>query len=157
MDLDAWINDPPSESEDESVITEARYDNTGLFYGGNTDNHNPNAYNNDTSSYQKQKNYVEPTADELEQQRQSRKQSEQINPFYLKDTKKTKLQQKVFIGIMIDKSQTLDYGVGGIIFFLSQFCPSIQGDRHRKNVLFDLRQLIIRYLSSGYLKLRGRD
>ncbi|UJR09107.1 hypothetical protein I4U23_013354 [Adineta vaga] len=85
LDLDAWINEPPSESEDESV---------GLFYENNEDSYNSNSYMNDTSTYQKTKNYVEPTSDELEQQRESRKQSEKMNPFYLKDTKKSKSTSK---------------------------------------------------------------
>jgi AP-3 complex subunit delta-1 len=80
LDLDAWINDPPSESEDESIPNNPRYDNTGLFSGND----------NITSEYHKPKIYVEPTTEELEKQRESRKQSEQMNPFYLKDTKKTK-------------------------------------------------------------------
>ncbi|CAF1227393.1 unnamed protein product [Rotaria sp. Silwood1] len=94
LDLDAWINDPPSESEDESVTTSSRYDNKGLFYGDNGDNYNSNSYYGDTLGYQKSKKYIEPTAEELEKQRESRKQSEQMNPFYLKDSKKSKLTQK---------------------------------------------------------------
>ncbi len=85
MDLDAWINDPPSESEDESVPSNPRYDNTGGLFSGD----------NVTPEYHKPKTYVEPTTEELEKQRESRKQSEQMNPFYLKDTKKTKSTHKV--------------------------------------------------------------
>ncbi len=88
--MDAWINDPPSDSEDESVTTNSRNDNSGLFYGGNGENYNQDSYHNDTSSYQKTRNYTEPTVEELEKQRETRKQTEQMNPFYLKDTKKTK-------------------------------------------------------------------
>ncbi|CAF0909312.1 unnamed protein product [Adineta ricciae] len=94
LDLDAWINEPPSESEDESVVSETHYDNKGLFYGNSENSYSSNSYANEASSYQKTKNYVEPTADELEQQRESRKQSEQMNPFYLKDTKKSKATPK---------------------------------------------------------------
>ncbi len=89
MDLDAWINDPPSESEDESISTNSRYDNTGFYPGGSTENYVP--------EYQNTKKYVEPTTEELEKQRESRKQSEKINPFYIKDTKKPKLTQNVLI------------------------------------------------------------
>ena len=84
MDLDAWINDPPSESEDESVPNITRYEKSGLFSGENT-----------VPEYQKVKNYVEPSVEELEKQRESRKQSEQLNPFYLKDAKKSKSIQEI--------------------------------------------------------------
>ncbi|CAF1217682.1 unnamed protein product [Adineta steineri] len=94
LDLDAWINDPPSESEDESVTTDSRHDNSGFFYGKHEENYSSNSYSNETSNYQQPRNYVEPTTDELEKQRESRKQSENMNPFYLKDSKKTKLTQK---------------------------------------------------------------
>ena len=79
LDLDAWINEPPSESEDESTSNNSRYDNSGLFGGENV-----------APEPQRSKVYVEPTTEELEKQRESRKQSERMNPFYLKDTKKTK-------------------------------------------------------------------
>jgi len=83
LDLDAWINDPPSESEDESMPT-----NSQEFF--------PDRYTeNSIPEYQKTRNYVEPTTEELEKQRETRKQSEQTNPFYLKDTKKTKSTQQV--------------------------------------------------------------
>ncbi|CAF2159774.1 unnamed protein product [Rotaria magnacalcarata] len=94
LDLDAWINDPPSESEDESPSTNTRYDSKGLFDGDEVDNNNSNAYSADKYSYQKAKPYAELTTEELEKQRESRKQSEQMNPFYLKDTKKTKSTQQ---------------------------------------------------------------
>ncbi|CAF5062429.1 unnamed protein product, partial [Rotaria sp. Silwood1] len=35
LNLDAWINDSPSDSEDESVTTSSHYDNKDLFYGDN--------------------------------------------------------------------------------------------------------------------------
>ena len=88
MDLDGWINDPPSDSEDESITASSHYDNKDLFYGDNGENSNSNLYSGVTLSYQKSKKYIEPTAEELEKQRESRKQSEQMNPFYLKDSKK---------------------------------------------------------------------
>ncbi|CAF4457832.1 unnamed protein product, partial [Adineta steineri] len=46
LDLDAWINDPPSESEDESVTTDSRHDNSGFFYGKHEDNYSSNSYSN---------------------------------------------------------------------------------------------------------------
>ncbi|CAF2526332.1 unnamed protein product [Rotaria sp. Silwood2] len=98
LDLDAWINDPPSDSEDESVTTSSRYyDNNSLFYGDNGENYNLNSYSGETVNYQKSKKYVEPTVEELEHQRESRKQSEQMNPFYLKDSKKPKSAEKTEI------------------------------------------------------------
>ncbi|CAF1176469.1 unnamed protein product [Rotaria sordida] len=92
LNLDAWINDPPSDSEDESITTSSHYDNKDLFYGDNGENYN--SYSSETLSYQKSKKYIEPTPEELEKQRESRKQSEQMNPFYLKDSKKPKLTQQ---------------------------------------------------------------
>ncbi|CAF1469568.1 unnamed protein product [Rotaria sordida] len=85
LDLDGWINDPQSDSEDESITTSSYYDNKGLFYDDNGENSNSNSYSGDTLSYQKSKKYIEPTAEELEKQRESKKQSEQMNPFNLKD------------------------------------------------------------------------
>ena len=102
MDLDAWINDPPSDSEDEAVPTTAHFENNhnqSLFSGDNKDNYyhgsNLDSYSGDSSSYNQSKTYVELTSDELEKQRESRKQSEKMNPFYLKDSAKSKLTQKV--------------------------------------------------------------
>ncbi|CAF1456580.1 unnamed protein product, partial [Rotaria sordida] len=60
----------------------------GLFYDDNGENSNSNSYSGDTLSYQRSKKYIEPTAEELEKQRESKKQSKQMNPFYLKDSKK---------------------------------------------------------------------
>ncbi len=102
MDLDAWINDPPSESEDESTATNARggafsEKTSGLFYGDTSgDNYyhgsNLDSHTGGSSAYQKPKSYVEPTPEELEKQRESRKQSQKMNPFYLKDSSKTPLK-----------------------------------------------------------------
>lgn len=81
--MDAWINDPPSESEDEAIMANI----TEFFPNKNSESYAP--------EYQKTKNYVEPTQEELDKQRETRKQSEQTNPFYLKDAKKTKPIEKV--------------------------------------------------------------
>jgi hypothetical protein len=101
LDLDAWINDPPSESEEESVPKNISYenkDNKNLFYGESYyHGSNLDSYSGDGSDYQKSKNYVEPSSEELEKQRETRKQSEKMNPFYLKDSSKTKLTQQVCI------------------------------------------------------------
>ncbi|CAF1557455.1 unnamed protein product [Rotaria sordida] len=75
-------------SEDESITTSSSYDNKGLFYDDDGENSNSNSYSGDTLSYHKSKKYIESTAEELEKQRESKKQSEQMNPFYLKDLKK---------------------------------------------------------------------
>lgn len=105
LDLDAWINDPPSESEDETVPdknTSFQYNNNnrnndqGTFYGesyyhaSNLDTHGASG-----SDYQQSKKYVEPTAEELENQRELRKQSEKMNPYYLDKTSKAKPTEKV--------------------------------------------------------------
>ncbi|CAF4034246.1 unnamed protein product [Rotaria sordida] len=68
------INDPQSDSEDESITTSSYYDNKGLFYDDNGENSNSNSYSGDTLNYQRSKKYIEPTAEELEKQRESKKQ-----------------------------------------------------------------------------------
>ena len=101
LDLDAWINEPPSESEDESVPTQARYENTNqnLFSGDKRDNFyhgsNLDSYPGEGSSQGPTKTYAEPSSDELKKQRENRKESEKMNPFYLKDTGKSKATSKV--------------------------------------------------------------
>lgn len=103
MDLDAWINDPPSESEDETVSTNTfetkttttnNNNNSTLFsgesyyHGSNLDSHG--------GDYQKTKNYVELTNEELEKHRVARKESQNMNPYYVKDSSKAKLTQQVY-------------------------------------------------------------
>jgi hypothetical protein len=91
LDLDAWINDPPSESEDESTATvNTRFEtsntnsinNTSLFsgdngenyyHGSNLDSHGGGGSGGDSASYSKSKTYAEPTSEELGKQRESRK------------------------------------------------------------------------------------
>lgn len=85
MDLDAWINEPPSDSEDETPAMQPRHENHTFFSSESA----PSA------EYSKAKVYVEPSNEELAKQRESRKQSEQMNPFYLKDTKKNKVTSQV--------------------------------------------------------------
>ncbi|CAF4263705.1 unnamed protein product, partial [Rotaria sordida] len=63
LDLNAWINDPPSDSEDELITISSHYDNKDLFYGNNGENSNSNLYSGVTLSYQKSKKYIEPTAE----------------------------------------------------------------------------------------------
>lgn len=93
MDLDAWINEPPSESEDETPVINIRSENNILFSG---------------EPSPKAKVYVEPSHEELAKQRESRKQSEQMNPFYLKDTKKTKAISQVGETEMMTKEDTIE-------------------------------------------------
>jgi len=74
LDLDAWINDPPSESEEEDEEEEKPTDvfvKTTNDYGGPVD----------------KKPTYQPTEEELTQQRESRKFEQQMNPHYLKDVK----------------------------------------------------------------------
>ncbi|CAF4238906.1 unnamed protein product [Rotaria sordida] len=61
-------------SEDESITTSSSYDNKGLFYDDDGENSNSNSYSGDTLSYHKSKKYIESTAEELEKQRESKKQ-----------------------------------------------------------------------------------
>lgn len=101
MDLDAWINEPPSESEDESVPTQARYENTSqnLFSGNKRENFyhgsNLDSYSGEGSGHAPTKTYAEPSNEELKKQRENRKESEKMNPFYLKDSGKSKAASKV--------------------------------------------------------------
>ena len=104
LDLDAWINDPPSESEDEAVPASTRQEfqsDRSLFSGGDQSESYYHGSNLDTqgadggSGYSRSTTYVEPSTEELEQQRESRKQSEKLNPFYLKDSGKAKAAKKV--------------------------------------------------------------
>jgi hypothetical protein len=104
LDLDAWINDPPSESDEESVPKNTHSDtnNQSLFYGESYyHGSNLDSYGGDGSDYQKSKNYVVQTTEEVEKQRETRKQSEKMNPFYLKDSSKAKLPQTVCIQIRL--------------------------------------------------------
>jgi len=111
LDLDAWINDPPSESEDESVPTNIHDNNNknnnnqSLFYGESYyHGSNLDSYSGDGTDYQKSKNYVEPSAEELEKQRETRKESQKMNPFYLKDSSKAKLPLTVDIKMHLESN-----------------------------------------------------
>jgi len=84
LDLDAWINDPPSESEDESVPA-AQFDNSKAgsnIFAGESYYHGSSQ---DSPNYRKT-TYVEPTAEELETRRKTRRESENMNPYYIKPT-----------------------------------------------------------------------
>jgi len=97
LDLDAWINDPPSESEDESSSKNGQYDtnsnrnlfsgdqNESYYHGGQLDSHGL-----ETSGYNKPKNYTDPSEEELAERRESRKRREKADPYYLADKPKSK-------------------------------------------------------------------
>ncbi len=114
LDLDAWINDPPSEDEDESVRTNTQFDTNN-----NNDNSSQNLFQGESyyhgsnldsyggSDYQKSTNYVEPSTEELEKKRETRKQSEKLNPFYLKDSPKAKLTENVCFKPLSNRSNLI--------------------------------------------------
>ena len=97
--MDAWINDPPSESEDESVPSNTQYitNNTqSLFSGDHQENYYHSSNLDSYGGEQKNRTYVELSTEEMDKKRESRKQSEKINPFYIKNSSKGKLTQKVY-------------------------------------------------------------
>ncbi|CAK9807259.1 AP-3 complex subunit delta-1 [Anthophora plagiata] len=70
LDLDSWINDPPSESSDSEDL-----DMNDIFIKTEKTN----------DSYSKRE-FNEPTAEELQKRREARKLEQQNNPHYLKGT-----------------------------------------------------------------------
>merc|ERR1711971_1110418 len=86
LDLDAWINEPPSESEPDS---EDSADENGY---GNVGNDNvfgvPGGASSNKSTPSK-KAYVEPSEEELQKSRQERTALQNSNPNYLKGTVKS--------------------------------------------------------------------
>ena len=70
LDLDSWINDPPSESSDSEDM-----DMNDIFVKSEKVG----------DSYNKRQSY-EPTAEELEIRREARKLEQQNNPHYLKNS-----------------------------------------------------------------------
>lgn len=70
LDLDSWINDPPSESSDEEDL-----DMNDIFVRSEKN-----------SEYGGKKITVEPTVEELERKREARKIEQENNPHYLKTT-----------------------------------------------------------------------
>ncbi|KAG8038163.1 hypothetical protein G9C98_006488 [Cotesia typhae] len=69
LDLDTWINDPPSETSDEEDL-----DMNDIFV------------KSEKSEYGARKVSVEPTAEELQRRREARKLEQENNPHYLKTT-----------------------------------------------------------------------
>ncbi|CAG5081344.1 Similar to Ap3d1: AP-3 complex subunit delta-1 (Mus musculus) [Cotesia congregata] len=69
LDLDTWINDPPSETSDEEDL-----DMNDIFV------------KSEKSEYAGRKVSVEPTAEELQKRREARKLEQENNPHYLKTT-----------------------------------------------------------------------
>merc|ERR1712172_192623 len=86
LDLDAWINEPPSESEPDS---EDSADENGY---GNVGNDNvfgvPGGASSNRSTPSK-KVYVEPSEEEIQKSRQDRTALQNSNPNYLKGTVKS--------------------------------------------------------------------
>lgn len=76
LDLDQWINDPPSESSDDER------DRTNVFVS--VDERTRSAYNEDY------KKTVEPTEEELQKMKVQRKLEQENNPNYLKPSAKQK-------------------------------------------------------------------
>lgn len=73
MDLNSWINDPPSESSDSEDL-----DMNDIFIKAEKPN----------DSYSKRE-FSEPSLEELERRREARKLEQENNPHYLKDSFKT--------------------------------------------------------------------
>jgi AP-3 complex subunit delta-1 len=73
LDLDAWINEPPSESEGEEVPSEVFVTSAAEFYGEKPE-----------------KPTYQPTEEELTKQREARKVEQDLNPHYLKPSSKVK-------------------------------------------------------------------
>ncbi|XP_008558668.1 AP-3 complex subunit delta-1 [Microplitis demolitor] len=69
LDLDTWINDPPSETSDEEDL-----DMNDIFV------------KSEKSEYSGRKVSVEPTVEELQRRREARKLEQENNPHYLKTT-----------------------------------------------------------------------
>merc|ERR1711971_775526 len=82
LDLDAWINEPPSESEPDS---EDSADENGY---GNVGNDNVFGVPGSNKSTPSKKAYVEPSEEELQKSRQDRTPLQNSNPNYLKGTVK---------------------------------------------------------------------
>ncbi|KAK7071500.1 AP-3 complex subunit delta-1, partial [Halocaridina rubra] len=72
LDLDAWINDPPSESEDEEE--EEEVGKADIFV------------KSDASSKDRRKEKYEPTEDELQKLRDARRAEQACNPYYVKSS-----------------------------------------------------------------------
>ena len=105
MDLDKWINDPPSESEDESVPNNTPFatinNDQGTFYGESYYS-GSNLDSNSGTDYQKATSYVELSNEELEERRLARAQSNKLNPFILKDSTKPKALERVWRNFLIE-------------------------------------------------------
>lgn len=78
LDLDKWINSPPSDSSDDEPVR------SSIFTFGGDEHRGDYGYQND------KKAYVEPTEEELEQRREQRKVEQAHNPHYLKMDSNTK-------------------------------------------------------------------
>lgn len=88
LDLDSWINDPPSESSDSEDV-----DMNDIFVKAEKGSDN-----------QTKRQSYEPTAEELEIRREARKFEQQNNPHYLKNSKSSRNKKITFY----DKSDNND-------------------------------------------------
>lgn len=88
LDLDSWINDPPSDSSDSEEM-----DMNEIFV--KTDEVNDDIHDRSQS--------YEPSLEELESRREARKLEQQNNPHYLKNSKSVQKKLKFY-----DKSDNKD-------------------------------------------------
>ncbi|CAG7729876.1 unnamed protein product [Allacma fusca] len=86
LDLDKWINDPPSESEEED---DEEVDSTqGVFV-----NHGTQSMAEFYGKTEAKKTY-QPTEEELQKQRETRRMEQELNPHYLKSSSKSSPTKK---------------------------------------------------------------
>ena len=78
LDLDKWINHPPSDSSDDETV------GASIFTFGGDEHRHDYSYHND------KKTYSEPTEEELELRREQRKVDQMHNPHYLRVESKSK-------------------------------------------------------------------
>lgn len=86
LDLDKWINSPPSDDSDEEVTID-----TMFIHDANRVNHTPA--------------YEELSEEELEKRRAARREDQANNPHYLKDDKRSKPKKKKLKDLAAENSQ----------------------------------------------------
>lgn len=97
LDLDAWINEPPSESS-ESEEDDEEENSQGVFVNAKV-----------MSNHSSPKKLVEPTKEELKQSREARLAQQSMDPFYLKDSQRSPARQVTPVDDI--PVQTIDLGV----------------------------------------------
>ncbi|XP_022087832.1 AP-3 complex subunit delta-1-like isoform X2 [Acanthaster planci] len=78
LDLDKWINEPPSESSDDEVTIDTMFVH--------------DAHSGTSLRVSQKMRYEEPDEDELRRRREIRREEQASNPHYLKDNRKKKLK-----------------------------------------------------------------